>query len=110
SLERGFDVARVEQGADGFTLHGRDDRILRGDCLLWAIGREPATRGMGLEAAGVALDAEGHVVVDAWQNTSVAGVYALGDVIGGNRTLTPVAIAAGRRLADRPFGGEADAR
>jgi len=110
TLERGFDVARAERTADGFALHGSDDRVLHGDCLLWAIGRDPSTRGMGLEAAGVALDAEGHVAVDAWQNTSVAGVYALGDVIGGNRTLTPVAIAAGRRLADRLFGGEPDAR
>src|SRR6185436_268581 len=85
-------------------------RFLRGDCLLWAIGRDPATNGMGLEAAGVTLDAEGFVLVDDYQNTNVPGVYALGDVIGGDRMLTPVAIAAGRRLADRLFGGEPDAR
>jgi glutathione reductase (NADPH) len=65
---------------------------------------------MGLEAAGVLLDAEGFVLVDEYQSTNVPGVYALGDVIGGDRMLTPVAIAAGRKLADRLFGGVPDAR
>ncbi|HEV8549024.1 MAG TPA: FAD-dependent oxidoreductase, partial [Polyangiaceae bacterium] len=72
--------------------------------------RDPRTRGIGLEAAGVMLDPEGFVLVDQFQNTNVSGVYALGDVIGGDRMLTPVAIAAGRRLADRLFGGEPEAR
>jgi len=109
-IERDFTVTRAERTADGFALHGADDRVVHGDCLLWAIGREPATQGMGLESVGVVLDEEGHVLVDGWQNTSVPGLYALGDVVGGERMLTPVAIAAGRRLADRLFGGEPDAR
>jgi glutathione reductase (NADPH) len=107
---RGFVTERVEKTADGVALHATDGRVEHGDCLLWAIGREPKTRGMGLEAAGVALDAEGYVLVDQFQNTNVAGVYALGDVIGGDRMLTPVAIAAGRRLVDRLFGGQPEAR
>jgi glutathione reductase (NADPH) len=77
------------------------------DALIWAIGRDVSTEGLGLERLGIAVDAAGHIVVDAWQQTSLAGHYAIGDVTG-RVPLTPVAIAAGRRLADRLFGGMAD--
>ncbi len=79
------------------------------DELIWATGRDPASAGFGLEELGVALDGKGHVVVDAWQDTNVPGVHAVGDVTPAP-ALTPVAVAAGRRLADRLFGGQADAR
>ena len=82
-------------------------RITGLDCALWAVGREPNVADLGLSAAGVKTDAVGHVVTDEWQNTSVSGVYAVGDVTG-REALTPVAIAAGRRLADRLFGGRPD--
>lgn len=86
-----------------------DGREVEGfDQLLWAIGRLPATEGIGLERLGVQLDDNGFVRVDAHQNTNVKGVYAVGDVTG-RYPLTPVAIAAGRRLADRLFGSEPDA-
>src|SRR5262245_38872602 len=75
--------------------------------LSWAIGRKPNVEDVGLESAGVTLDAEGYVDVDKYQNTSAPGVYAVGDVCG-EPELTPVAIAAGRRLADRVFGGMTD--
>jgi len=85
-----------------------DGRALGGfDGLIWAIGRAPRTAGLGLEAAGVATDAGGFIPTDDYQNTNVANVYALGDVTG-RAALTPVAIAAGRRLADRLFGGQPD--
>jgi glutathione reductase (NADPH) len=61
--------------------------------------------GLGLERAGVDLDAYGFIVTDQYQVTSSAGVYAVGDVTG-RAQLTPVAIAAGRRLSDRLFGGQ----
>lgn len=77
------------------------------DRFLWAIGRDPNTSGIGLEAAGVEVDARGHIQVDEYQNTSVGHIHALGDVTG-RMELTPVAIAAGRRLADRLFGGMAE--
>jgi glutathione reductase (NADPH) len=77
------------------------------ECLIWAIGRDPNVRDIGLEQAGIGLDASGYVAVDAFQTTSVPGHYALGDVTG-QAELTPVAIAAGRRLADRVFGGQAE--
>ncbi|MBX3704292.1 MAG: glutathione-disulfide reductase [Steroidobacteraceae bacterium] len=77
------------------------------ECLIWAVGRTPNAAGLGLEAAGVALGGAGEIVTDLRQDTNVAGIHAIGDVTG-RVALTPVAIAAGRRLADRLFGGEAD--
>ncbi|ORZ15265.1 hypothetical protein BCR42DRAFT_416754 [Absidia repens] len=77
---------------------------LRVDCVLWATGRAPNVSNLNLAAADVQSTERGHVVVDEYQNTSVPGLYALGDVCG-REELTPVAIAAGRKLADRLFGG-----
>jgi len=79
------------------------------NAVFWAVGRHANTAGLGLDAATVRCDAAGHVVVDEWQNTTAPGVYAVGDVTG-HATLTPVAIAAGRKLADRLFGGNAQAK
>jgi glutathione reductase (NADPH) len=92
------DAGQVLELADGATLGPFD-------CVLWATGREPLTRDLGLESAGVALGPDGEVVTDLKQDTSVAGIHAIGDVTGRSE-LTPVAIAAGRRLADRLFGGQ----
>jgi len=75
------------------------------DSLIWAIGRRPRSTGLGLEAAAIDTDPRGFIPTDDFQNTNVPGVYALGDVTG-RPALTPVAIAAGRRLADRLFGGQ----
>jgi len=75
--------------------------------VFWAVGRTPNTASLDLATAGVALDTGGHIAVDRFQNTNVPGIYAIGDVTG-RAELTPVAIAAGRRLADRVFGGQAD--
>jgi glutathione reductase (NADPH) len=88
------------EAADGRTFPGFDS-------VLWAIGRGPNVEEIGLESVGVDLDAAGYIAVDKFQNTSAPGVYALGDVCG-EPELTPVAIAAGRRLADRVFGGMTD--
>ncbi len=74
------------------------------DELIWAIGRTPNTTGIGLEALGVQMHAGHHIMTDALQQTNVTGLYAIGDVTG-RALLTPVAIAAGRRLSDRLFGG-----
>ncbi|HEY3254133.1 MAG TPA: glutathione-disulfide reductase [Polyangiaceae bacterium] len=79
------------------------------EALFWTIGRHANTARLGLDSASVRTDRNGHVVVDEWQNTTTPGVYAIGDVTG-RATLTPVAIAAGRRLADRLFGGKAQAK
>jgi glutathione reductase (NADPH) len=99
---------RVERTADGLLLQTRDGRRFgAADCVLWAIGREPNTEGLGLGEAGVVTDSEGFVTTDQWQKTNVDNIFALGDVTG-RAALTPVAIAAGRRLADRLFGGMHD--
>lgn len=79
------------------------------DCLLWAIGRLPNTDGLNLASIGLETDDRGFISADDYQNTAVQGVYAVGDVTG-RTALTPVAIAAGRKLAKRIFGGEQDAR
>ncbi|KAI9176096.1 Glutathione reductase [Blastocladiella emersonii ATCC 22665] len=89
------------------TLHdsksGEDSTLTDVDEILFATGREPAVGGLQLPT-GVAQTRTGHVVVDEWQATGQPNVFALGDVCGVAE-LTPVAIAAGRRLSDRLFGG-----
>lgn len=77
--------------------------------VLFAVGRVPAIKELCLEAIGLEQHSSGHIEVDEFQNTSVAGVYAVGDVIG-KIDLTPVAIAAGRQLAERLFNGKTEAR
>lgn len=79
------------------------------DALLWAVGRVPNVEDLGLEQIGVETDKHGHVSVDQWQDTNVAGVHAVGDVTAC-KALTPVASAAGRHLMDRLFGGNPKAR
>lgn len=97
--------AAVEQGAGALTLVTEaGDRHGDLDVLIWAVGRTPNTSGLGLEAAGVDTDDRGFIPTNAYQETNVPGVFALGDVTG-REALTPVAIAAGRRLADRLYGG-----
>jgi glutathione reductase (NADPH) len=99
-------IERTSTGA--LQLEVRDGRRLGPfDTVICAIGRVPAIDGLGLERVGVDLDAYGFIVTDKYQVTSTAGIYAVGDVTG-RAQLTPVAIAAGRRLSDRLFGGQPD--
>jgi glutathione reductase (NADPH) len=86
-------------------ITSKDGSVLEANEIMWAIGRGAETRGLGIENTGIKLDKTGHVVVDKYQNTSVSGVYALGDITG-QAELTPVAIAAGRTLGNRLFGPE----
>ena len=98
--------------ADGERVRLRDSHGAMSepfDALILATGRRPNSDGIGLEQAGVAVDALGHVVVDDFQRSSVAGIHAVGDVCS-KVALTPVAIAAARRLMDRLFGGKPDAK
>ena len=97
------------------TLHYKDSKTEKGvlsdlDTCLWAIGRAPEVEDLGLESFKGELKQteKGHIVADDYQNTTVPNVYALGDVCG-KAELTPVAIAAGRQLARRVFGGVKDA-
>lgn len=75
------------------------------DCVIWAVGRVPETSGLRLDLAGVELDERGYIKVDKYENTSAPGIYAVGDVTG-RIELTPVAVAAGRRLSERLFNNK----
>ena len=96
------DVAAVEQAGKGVRLIGEGLPEDAFDALLFATGRSPNTRELGLEAAGVATDKRGRVIVDKRHATNVGSVFAVGDV-STDLPLTPVAIAAARRLMDRLF-------
>ncbi|MCK3658286.1 glutathione-disulfide reductase [Pasteurellaceae bacterium Pebbles2] len=97
----------VVKNADGsLTLTLKDGRQTEIDSLVWAIGREPATDVINLEATGVATNERGFIKVDKFQNTNVANIYAVGDIIEGGIELTPVAVAAGRRLSERLFNNK----
>ncbi|HET6432099.1 glutathione-disulfide reductase [Dyella sp.] len=103
-------ISGARRGRDGLVLEG--DELATGgtyDAVLWAVGRVPNSDALNLAALGIVPTRDGHVPVDAQQNTCVPGVYAVGDVTD-RKALTPVAVAAGRRLADRLFHGDAEAR
>ncbi|KAG4261369.1 glutathione reductase [Fusarium proliferatum] len=91
------------------TLHYSDstgqDKLEDMDTLIWAIGRTPEVEGLGLDIVGIKQNEMGQIITDEYQNTNVENIYSLGDVVG-KIELTPVAIAAGRKLGDRLFGGE----
>ena len=110
-IHRNSSQSKVEKHPekDGWLkLHYSDSKnesaVLDLDCLLWAIGRSPEVEDLGLDKAGVEQNERGHIIADDYQNTNVDGIYSLGDVCG-KIELTPVAIAAGRQLANRLFGG-----
>jgi glutathione reductase (NADPH) len=96
--------ASIEKGEDGLVAMTRAGERLDVDQVLFAIGRNPNTRGLGLAEAGVLLGPKGEIKVDADSRTSVPSIYAVGDVT--NRVnLTPVAIREGHAFADTVFGG-----
>lgn len=98
----------VTKNSDGsLTLELENGQSHTVDCIVWAIGRRPDTSGLQLEAAKVALNEAGYIQVDKYQNTSTQGVYAVGDITG-LVDLTPVVVAAGRRLSERLFNGKPD--
>jgi glutathione reductase (NADPH) len=98
----------VRESSGRKTLLAEDGREFADfDCLLWAIGRDANVAQLDLARAGVQVDRDNFILTDKFQNTNVADVHAIGDVTG-RAALTPVAIAAGRRLSDRLFGGKPD--
>jgi glutathione reductase (NADPH) len=84
-------------------LSDHDDIIV--DKVMFATGRRPNVKGLGLEAAGVRLDDKGAIAVDEFSRTSVPHIYAVGDVTD-RLALTPVAIREGHAFADTVFGGK----
>ncbi len=96
------EITKAEDGSKTVTLTNGDELIA--DEVVLAIGRDPATQGLGLGNAGVDTDENGAVKVDAFSKTSAENIYAVGDVT--NRVnLTPVAIREGAAFAETVFGG-----
>ena len=99
----------VKNADDSLTISFDNGETITVDCLIWAIGRAANTSGFGLEKTGVKLTEKGTIYSDEFENTSVPGIYALGDVTG-KLDLTPVAVKAGRQLSERLFNNKADAK
>lgn len=108
--ERGVDlrfeanVASIEKVSGGLRASLEDGSVLESDAILYATGRTPRTRGLGLEEAGVGLDEKGAVSVDAFSRSSVPSIWAIGDATD-RINLTPVAIHEGTCVAKTLFGG-----
>ncbi len=103
-------VARVERADGGLSLRTTGEHHASGlDALIWATGRAPNTLALRLDNVKVGTDARGNIITNEYEETTAHGIYAVGDVTG-KKALTPVAIAAGRRLADRLFGGKPGAK
>jgi glutathione reductase (NADPH) len=112
SREKGIDIvfnfgfkSVVKQIDGSLLIDGGDKGLVETDLLMWAIGRVPNTKGLGLAEAGVTVAADSSIPVDDYNQTNVSGIYAVGDVT--NRVqLTPVAIREGHAFADTVFGGK----
>jgi glutathione reductase (NADPH) len=99
-------VARIEKQAAGYSVSTTTGREFTTDVVMYATGRAPNTKGLGLAEVGVQTNQDGAVVVDDWQRSSVPNIYAIGDVTD-RINLTPVAIAEGRALAETLFNNNA---
>jgi glutathione reductase (NADPH) len=100
----GCTVARVDRHGKEFTTHLSNGSSIASEQVMFAIGRHPNVANLGLEKAGVAINPKnGGIAVDAWSQTSVPHIYAIGDVTH-RLNLTPVAIREGHAFADTVFG------
>ncbi len=100
-----FTASEITKNGDVYTVTFENGETLMAECVLFAGGRVPNTDALGIEKTNVELDEKGFIKVDKFQNTTDSHIYAIGDVIG-KIDLTPVAIAAGRRLSERLFNGK----
>jgi glutathione reductase (NADPH) len=101
----GKTVKAVKQSADGYYSELSDDTMIESACVMFAVGRKPNIKGIGLEAAGVKVNDKGAIAVNELSQTSVQNIYAVGDVTD-RVNLTPVAIREGHAFADTVFGGK----
>ncbi|KAJ3486507.1 hypothetical protein NLI96_g4202 [Meripilus lineatus] len=103
-FHKNSNVVKVD-GAKGQTLtvHSDQGETVEVDTLLWAIGRHANTEGLELHKLGIKLDEKGDIITDEYQVSAVPNILSIGDV-SGRALLTPVAIAAGRRMSNRLFG------
>jgi len=104
-------LTRQQDGSIRIDCEDGDGKAVQrvADTVIWAIGREAATDGINLAAAGLTAGKHGVLETDEYQNTTVPGIYAIGDIVG-KAELTPVAIGAGRKLAARLFRDQPDSK
>ena len=102
-IHRETQVTKVEGQPGNLTIHTNKGEKINADVLLWAIGRKANTKNLGLEKVGVKTTHKGDIDVDEYQTSNIPSITSIGDVTG-KYLLTPVAIAAGRRLSNRLFG------
>ncbi len=100
-----FQVTGLSQGENGIHVNSPDLDLNDFDQVIWAVGRRANTTSLKLENSGIQALKNGVIEVDEYENTNVEGIYAIGDITGRVQ-LTPVAIAAGRRLAERLFDNQ----
>jgi glutathione-disulfide reductase len=109
-LYTSFEVSALYADETGINVCAKDKTVLKGfDCVIWAVGRKANTQNLNLSATYINVSENGFIQVDDYQNSSVKNVYAIGDVTG-KVPLTPVAIAAGRRLCERLFNGKTESK
>ena len=104
-LITGVTIDKLDKTLDASRLMLSDGRILEAEEILFATGRIPNTRGLGLEVAGVDISEKGAIKVDEWSRTSRSNIYAIGDCTD-RINLTPVAISEGRALADSIYNND----
>ncbi len=109
-LRTDFRVSAVERADGALRVHDAGSESLEGfDALIWAVGRRGNVDGLDLGNIGIEVSPGGIIAVDDYENTAVPGIHAIGDVTG-KAALTPVAIAAGRRLAARLYADQPQSR
>lgn len=101
-LQVGTDVAKIEKTSDGLVVTKKDGGTITVDQVLYATGRTPNSKDLGLEAVGVELKKNGAIAVDKWSQTNVPSIFAVGDVTD-RMALTPVAIREGQAFAETMF-------
>ncbi len=105
AIHSGVNVTQIKQNASGdFTLHFDDGKTLDVDSVMYATGRAPNSKGIGLETVGVEVSPNGAIVVDNYSKTNIDHIYAIGDVTD-RINLTPVALAEGMAFVNTVYGG-----
>jgi glutathione reductase (NADPH) len=108
TLKTNTQITSITQNKAQFNVNDDQGDIRSGfDQVIYAVGRNPDHVGLNIENSGVEVNHRGYIPCDLFQNTNQAHIFALGDITG-RAPLTPVAIAAGRRLADRLYNGQID--
>lgn len=115
NLYKGSSITKVEDIGNGMKRvtyqenESKKEGTVEVEAVLFATGRHPEIEDLHIKDFGIKLNDKNHIVTDDFQNTSLENIYAIGDVCDRGYELTPVAIAAGRRLSDRLFAGKNDA-